>query len=80
MPYYITAPVKETGDFIMHPQEPELFFGSQVTRFSRDPSRSSTGSYVTCFQGSHLQRQYHQRTTYAHETLIVTQRYDVPWD
>ncbi len=48
--------------------------------FSRDPSHSSTGSYIPCFQGSHLQRQYHQRTTYAHETLVVAQRYDVPWD
>ncbi len=43
------------------------FFGSRVTHFSRDPSRSSTGSYDPCFQGSFLPRQYHQWTTYAHE-------------
>ncbi len=58
----------------------QIFLGSQVARFSRDPSCSSTGSYVICFQGNHLQRQYHQRTTYTHETLIVAQRYDVPRD
>ncbi len=29
-----------------HLQEPDFCFGSQVTCFSRDPSRQSTGSYV----------------------------------
>jgi hypothetical protein len=43
-------------------QEPE-FFCSQVTWFSRDPSCYSTGFCVPCLQGSHLQKQYHQRTT-----------------
>ncbi len=80
MPYYVAAPIRETGDVIAHLQEPEFVFGSQVMRFSKDPSYSSTGSYVPCFWGSHLQRQYHQRTTYAHETLIVTWRYDLPQD
>ncbi len=40
-----------------------IFFGSRVMRFSRDPSCYSTGSYVPFPQGSHLQKQYHQRTT-----------------
>ncbi len=55
MPYYVAASVGETDDVIAH-----LL---QVTRFSRDPSCYSTGSYVPFLQGSHLQKQYHQRTT-----------------
>ncbi len=63
MPYHVTAPVRETGDVIAHLQEPEMFFGSQVTCFSRDPSCYSIGSYVSFPQGSHMQEQYHQWTT-----------------
>ncbi len=91
MPYNVAAPVTETGDIIPRtplytrfptyaPTRTRIFFGSRVTRFSRDLSHSSTGSYVPCFQESHLQSQYHQRTTYAHETLIVAQRYDILQD
>jgi hypothetical protein len=47
----------------MHQQEPDFFFGSRVMHFSRDLSYSSTGSYVSCSQGSHMQEQYHQWTT-----------------
>ncbi len=63
MPYYVAAPVRETGDVIAHLQEPGFFFGSRVTRFSRDPSRYSIGSYISIPQGSHMQEQYHQWTT-----------------
>jgi hypothetical protein len=74
MPYYVAAPVRETGDIIARtplyarlptyaPTKTRFFFGSWVTRFSRDPSRQSTGSYVPFLQGSHMQKQYHQRTT-----------------
>ncbi len=45
MPYYVATPVRKTGDVIAHLKD----FGSRVTRFSRDPSRSNTGSYVPCF-------------------------------
>jgi hypothetical protein len=41
----------------------QFFFGSRVTHFSRDPSQSSTGSYVSFFQRSHTQEHYHQWTT-----------------
>ncbi len=62
-PYYVAAPVRETGDVIAHLQEPDFFFGSQVMCFSRDPSCYSIGSYVSFPQGSHMQEQYHQWTT-----------------
>ena len=32
-------------------------------RFSRDPSCYSTGSYIPFLWGSHMQKQYHRRTT-----------------
>ncbi len=57
---YVAAPFREIGDVIMHLQKPEFFFGSQVTRFSRDPSCYSIGSYVSFLQGSHMREQYHQ--------------------
>jgi hypothetical protein len=63
MPYYVAAPIRETGDVIAHLQEPDFFFGSQVTRFSRDPSCYSIGSHIFFPQGSHMQEQYHQWTT-----------------
>ncbi len=62
-PYYVAAPVRETGDVIAHLQEPDFFFGSPVTRFFRDPSRYSVGSYVSFPRGNHMREQYHQRTT-----------------
>jgi hypothetical protein len=62
MPYYVAAPVRETGDVIMHLQETD-FFGSRVTHFSGDLPQSSTGSYVLFFWGSHMREQYHQWTT-----------------
>ena len=57
-PYYVAAPVRETGDVIARtplyarlptyaPTRTRFFFGSRVTHFSRDPSCSSTGSYVS---------------------------------
>jgi hypothetical protein len=71
---YIAAPVRETGDVIARtplyarlptdaPTRTRFFFGSQVTSFSRDPSRESIGSYVPFLRGSHIQKQYHRRTT-----------------
>jgi hypothetical protein len=41
----------------------QIFFGSQATPFSRDPSCQSTGAYVPFWQGSHMWKQYHQKTT-----------------
>ncbi len=61
--YYVAAPVRETDDVIAHLQEPDFFFGSRVTRFSRDPSCYNIGSYVSFPRGSHMQKQYLQRTT-----------------
>ena len=54
---YVAEPVRETGDFIARtplymwlpsdaPTRTRFFFGSRVTRFSGDPSQSSTGSYI----------------------------------
>ncbi len=71
---YVAAPVRETGDVITRtplyarlpsdaPTRTRIFFGSQVMGFSRDPSRLSIGSYVPFLQGSHMQKQYHRRTT-----------------
>jgi hypothetical protein len=68
------TPVRETGDVIARtplyvqlpsdaPTRTRIYFGSQVTRFSRDPSSYSTGSYVPFLPGRHMQKQYHQRTT-----------------
>jgi hypothetical protein len=62
-PYYVAAPVRETGDVIAHLQEPDFFFGSRVMHFSRVPSCYSIGSYVSFPWGSHMQEQYHQWTT-----------------
>ncbi len=78
-PYYVAAPVRETGDVITHLQEPD-FFGSRVTRFSGDPSQSSTGSYVLFFKEATCESSTIDRQLYAHETLIVAWRYDVSWD
>ncbi len=41
----------------------QIFFGSRVTRFSRDPSCYSIGSYISFPRGSHMQEHYHQWTT-----------------
>jgi hypothetical protein len=71
---YIVAPIRETGDIIARtplyarlpsdaPTRIRFFFGSRVTGFSRDPSRWSIGSYIPFLQGSHIQRQYHKRTS-----------------
>ncbi len=46
-----------------HLQKTVFWGGSQVTCFSRDPSHYSTGSYIPFLQGSHMQKQYHRRTT-----------------
>jgi hypothetical protein len=80
MPYYVAAPVRETGDVITHLQEPEFFFGSQVTRFSRDPSCYSTGSYIPFHKGATCKSSTIKGLLYAHETLIVAQRYEIPRD
>ncbi len=63
MPYYVIASVRETDDVIAHLQEPQFFFWFTSTRFSRDPSRYSSGSYVSFQRGSHMQEQYNQWTT-----------------
>ncbi len=71
---YVAAPIRETGwlhlvnsalraTFYRHTYKNQNFFGSQVTGFSRDPSHSSTGSYLPVLQGSHMQKKYHGRTT-----------------
>ncbi len=42
----------------------EFFFGSQVVVFSRDPSCLKCWLLHPCFlRGSHMQKQYHKRTT-----------------
>ena len=45
------------------PTRARFFFGSRVTRFSRDPFRSSTGSSVPFLQGSYKQKQYQEKTS-----------------
>ncbi len=79
IPYYVAAPVGETGDVITHLQEPE-FFGSQVTCFSGDPSQFNTGSYVLFFEEATCESSTINGLLYAHETLILAWRYDVPWN
>jgi hypothetical protein len=80
MPYYVMAPVRETGYVIAHLQEQDFFFGSGVMLFSGDPSQFSTGSYVFFFEEATCESSTINGLLYAHETLIVTQRYDVPQD
>ncbi len=80
MPYYIAAPVRETGDVIAHLQEPEIFL---VHEYRVSPETH----LVIVFAPTSL---FHEEATcksstfkgllYAHETLIVTRRCDVPWD
>ncbi len=53
----------------MHLQEPG-FFCSQVMRISRDPSCSSTGSYVSFLWESHMQNQYRERTSLRTEGVL----------
>ncbi len=71
---YVAAPVRETGDIITRsllyawpptyaPTRARIIFGSGVTFFLGDPSCWKNGSYVPFLQGSHMQKQYHQRTT-----------------
>ncbi len=71
---YAPAPIRETGDVIARtppnvrlptdaPTRARFFFCSQVMRFLRDPSCWNNGSYVPFLQGSHMQKQYHQRIT-----------------
>ncbi len=79
-PYYVAAPVRETGDVITHLQEPELFFGSRVMCFSRDPSFYSTGSYVPFHKEATCESSTFKGPLHTHETLIVARRYDVPQD
>jgi hypothetical protein len=62
------------------PTRTRIFFGSQVTHFSGDPSQSSTGSYVLFFEEATCKSSTINRLLYAHEALIVAQRYDSPWD
>ncbi len=59
----------------------QIFFGSRVTHFSRDPSQSSTDSYISFF----FKEATRESTTinellYTHETLIVARGYDAPRD
>jgi hypothetical protein len=79
-PHYVTAPVRETGDVITHLQEPEFIFSSWVTHFSRDLSCYSTGSYVPFHKEATCKSSTIKGLLYAHETLIVARRYDVPWN
>ncbi len=65
-PYYVAAPVRETGVVIMHLQEPE-FFGSWVMRFSRDPSCYSPGSYISFHKEATCESSNFKGLLYAHE-------------
>ncbi len=58
----------------------QIFFGSQVARFSGDPSQFSTGSYVFFFKEATCGSSTINGLIYAHETLIVAWRYDVHRD
>ncbi len=80
MPYYVAAPIRETGDVITHLQEPEFFLVheqrvSQETRLN--PVLAPTSFFfkkATC-KSSNI-----NGLLYAHENIIVAQRYDAPWD
>ncbi len=71
---YVAASVREKGDVIARtppyawlpteaPTRARIFFGSWATCFSRDPSCLNTGSCVLFLWGSHMQKQYQERTT-----------------
>jgi hypothetical protein len=58
----------------------QIFFGSRVMHFSGDPSQSSTGSYVLFFKEATCESRTINGLLYAHETLIVARRFDIPRD
>jgi hypothetical protein len=71
---YIAASAREQGDVIARtlpyarlpldaPTRTRFFFGSGVTRFSRDPSHLSIGSFIPFLRRSNMWKQYHKRTT-----------------
>ncbi len=66
--YYQQATYED--NFSTCPQ-PRILFGSQVAAFSRNPSCWSIGSYVPFWQGSHMQKQYHKRTTLHSESSTI---------
>jgi hypothetical protein len=63
MPYYVAAPVRETGDVITQLQEPEFFFWFTSISFLRRPVSIQYWLLRPFFWGSHTQEQYHQWTT-----------------
>jgi hypothetical protein len=61
-PCYVAAPIRETGDVIMHLQGPEFFwFTSDV--FLQRPVLIKYWLLCPFFRGSHMQVQHHQWTT-----------------
>ncbi len=78
-PYYVAAPIREVGDVITHLQGPELFLGLQVTRFS-ETHLNPVLAPTFFFEEATCKSSTINGLLYAHEALIVAQRYDVPQD
>ncbi len=79
-PYYLAAPVRETGEVIAHLQEPDFFLvhehhGSQETHLVIILATTSCVYKEATCKSSTI-----KGLLYAHETLIVAWRYDDPRD
>jgi hypothetical protein len=79
-PYYVAAPVRETSDVIAHLQEPDFFW------FTSNTVLKSPVSLKYWLPGPLSTRKPHAKAVPLKDyftcmrTLIVAQRYDVPWD
>ncbi len=79
-PYYVAAPVRETGDIIAHLQEPELFWFTSNAFLKRPVLLKYWLLHPFSMRKPHAKAVPSKDYFTPMRTLIVTQRYDLPRD